>query len=72
MKNIPKSSEHIDYGQDAPGVRLGMFAIAAVGVVVFVASGWVPASGGGVVAFMPIGVAVLGGIALLYGLWMGG
>ena len=57
----------LDYGQDAPGVRLGMLAIAGVGAALFTGSSLLWSSGNG---SLLLAVQLVGLVAFLYGAWM--
>lgn len=60
-----------DYGQDAPGVRLGMFAIATVGFAVLIAARIFAPSTSGVWPAIAAALSVVGALAGAYGLGMG-
>jgi arsenite methyltransferase len=69
--SLLQSSKKADYGQDAPGVRLGMFAIGTVGLVISIASWlasihWKSMPGAAVSA-----TQLTGALATLYGVGMG-
>ena len=64
-----------DYGIDAPGVRRGMFIAGVGGTLIFVAGALANAFGmasSGTASQISSGLAILGGLIAVYGLFMGG
>jgi SAM-dependent methyltransferase len=60
-----------DYGIDAPGVRRGMFALGAAGLVIAATGSAVSALTGGILATLAGWTGVLGVVVAAYGLAMG-
>ena len=69
------STQKPDYGIDAPGVRRGMFIAGVGGTLLFVAGALANAFGmasSGTASQISSGLAILGGLIAVYGLFMGG
>jgi SAM-dependent methyltransferase len=63
-----RRSGSVNYGQDAPGIRLGMLGIAVAGAIIFIAATHIL---GDSIGKLQVLVQALGLLAFLYGAWMG-
>jgi SAM-dependent methyltransferase len=63
-----KRTARVNYGQDAPGIRLGMLGIAGGGAIIFLAATLMLGDSIGTLRLL---VQDLGLLAFLYGAWMG-